>query len=147
MKHLNYASNHDGYTLWDRINDFEDKTADAATKVSMDEFSQAIIFTAQGIPEILSGEELLRSKQDSNNSYNAGDACQRDRLVARPPTLPVYKYYAGPIPPARGPSRLPHDLGRLIQRICASSTPPSPADRNRARWAPPCARSAGSKLS
>ncbi|HEV3309556.1 MAG TPA: pullulanase-associated domain-containing protein, partial [Chloroflexota bacterium] len=59
---LNYASNHDGYTLWDRINDFSDKTETMPTKIAMDELTEAIVLTSQGIPEILSGEEMLRTK-------------------------------------------------------------------------------------
>lgn len=92
---LNYASNHDGYTLWDRINDFTDKSDSMATKESMDEFAQAIIFTAQGMPEMLSGEELLRSKQDSNNSFNLGDAVNEIDWSRKSTYKSVFAYYAG----------------------------------------------------
>ena len=92
---LNYATNHDGYTLWDRINDFSDKSASTADKISMDELTQAIIFTSQGIAETTEGEEMLRTKGDSNNSYNSGDATNEIDWSRKAQYPSVFAYYAG----------------------------------------------------
>jgi pullulanase len=92
---LNYATSHDGYTLWDRINDFSDASASTADKISMDEFTQAIVFTAQGIPMMLSGEEFLRSKADNANSFNAGDAVNELNWSLKTTNSSVFNYYAG----------------------------------------------------
>ncbi|MDD6234084.1 MAG: type I pullulanase [Lachnospiraceae bacterium] len=75
---VNYASCHDNLTLWDEIN-----TSNASdpyeSRVKQNLMSAAIIYTAQGIPFIFSGEEMLRSKVKADgtfdeNSYNSPDS-------------------------------------------------------------------------
>ena len=74
---VNYASVHDGLTLWDRLNQgdalpngAETSTAD---RVRMASQAQALVLLSQGVPFVHMGAELLRSKSLSANSYNAGD--------------------------------------------------------------------------
>ena len=43
-------------------------------RVRMNLLSASIVYTAQGIPFMLSGEELLRSKEGDDNSYKSSDA-------------------------------------------------------------------------
>ena len=74
---INYASCHDNYTLMDKIN-VTRKDLPLEDRIKMNNLAAAIYLTAEGIPLIHAGEELLRTKVDSNgnivhNSYNSPD--------------------------------------------------------------------------
>ena len=74
---INYASCHDNYTLWDKISESTNGVSEA-DRVKMNNLAAAIYMTAEGIPLIHAGEELLRTKVDENgdvqhNSYNLSD--------------------------------------------------------------------------
>ena len=86
LQTINYASCHDNYTLFDNLTiDVMDangcSAAEAAAKAAeMNNLAAAYYITAQGVPFIHAGEEMLRSKPDAqqengfnHNSYNAGD--------------------------------------------------------------------------
>ena len=86
LQTINYASCHDNYTLFDNLTiDVMDATgctaAEAAEQAAaMNNLAAAYYITAQGVPFIHAGEEMLRSKPDAqqengfnHNSYNAGD--------------------------------------------------------------------------
>ena len=74
---VTYASCHDNLTLWDKLvisvkgksSDFNKRYNDL---VAMNKLAGAITFTSQGIPFILAGEELCRTKQGDENSYKSG---------------------------------------------------------------------------
>lgn len=75
---LNYVSCHDNLTLWDKINSSNpDDTLE--DRVKMNKLAASIVYTAQGIPFMLDGEEILRTKpNDKNtgfvdNSYKSSD--------------------------------------------------------------------------
>lgn len=75
---INYASCHDNMTLLDRIT----KSTPGASKedhIRMNNLSASIYMTAQGIPFLQAGEEMLRAKIDASgdfveNSYNSPDS-------------------------------------------------------------------------
>ena len=74
---VNYASVHDGMTLWDQVNSggvlpggAETATADRVRMVAQ---AQSLVLLGQGVPFVHMGADLLRSKSLSHNSYNAGD--------------------------------------------------------------------------
>ena len=74
---VNYASVHDGMTLWDEVNrggvlpgGAETATADRVRMVAQ---AQSLVLLGQGVPFVHMGADLLRSKSLSHNSYNAGD--------------------------------------------------------------------------
>jgi pullulanase len=91
---INFASTHDGYTLWDHL--LNDPSAtDDAIRIKMDELAQAIVFTSQGVPFIQGGEELLRTKSGNGNSYNAGDAVNELDWSRKQEHMDVFNYYAG----------------------------------------------------
>ena len=74
---INYASCHDNYTLMDKINATR-KDLGLADRIKMNNLAAAIYMTAEGIPLIHAGEEMLRTKVDSegniiHNSYNVPD--------------------------------------------------------------------------
>ena len=86
LQTINYASCHDNYTLFDNLTiDVMDATGCTAEEASqqaaaMNALAAAYYITAQGVPFIHAGEEMLRSKPDAqqevgfnHNSYNAGD--------------------------------------------------------------------------
>jgi len=70
---VNYASCHDNLTLWDKL---LMTCPDASRKelLAMNRLAAAIVFTSQGMPFFLSGEEFARSKpyegSVAENSYN-----------------------------------------------------------------------------
>ena len=86
LQTINYASCHDNYTLFDNLTiDVMDATGctaeeAAAQAADMNSLAAAYYITAQGVPFIHAGEEMLRSKPDAaqengfnHNSYSAGD--------------------------------------------------------------------------
>ena len=74
---VNYASVHDGLTLWDQFNQGSVLPAGAETatddRVRMASQAHALVLFSQGVPFVHMGADLLRSKSLSGNSYNAGD--------------------------------------------------------------------------
>ena len=86
LQTINYASCHDNYTLFDNLTidvmDAKGVTAAeaAAEAAAMNNLAAAYYITAQGVPFIHAGEEMLRSKPDAqqengfnHNSYSSGD--------------------------------------------------------------------------
>ncbi len=74
---VNYASCHDNMTLFDRL---QNSRPDASHEdlIKMNNLSAAIYMTAQGIPFMQAGEEMLRTKVKKDgsfdhNSYASGD--------------------------------------------------------------------------
>jgi pullulanase len=93
-EHINLASDHDLFTLWDRL--LRDPAApDDATRIRMDELTQAIVVTSQGVPFIQGGEEFLRTKGGDGNSYESGDVVNRFDWSRKRQYLAVFRYYAG----------------------------------------------------
>ena len=110
LQTINYASCHDNYTLFDNLTiDVMDATGctaeeAAAQAAAMNNLGAAYYITAQGVPFIHAGEEMLRSKPDAqqevgfnHNSYNAGDEINairwdklQEELVAS-----AHAYYQG----------------------------------------------------
>ncbi|MBD5525647.1 MAG: type I pullulanase [Lachnospiraceae bacterium] len=80
---INYASCHDNYTLWDKIS-VSRSAALEEDRIRMNNLAAAIYMTAEGIPLIHAGEEILRTKPSldpdednhgvEHNSYNLPDS-------------------------------------------------------------------------
>ncbi len=73
---VNYASCHDNMTLYDKLvtsslPDGSDYTQRNEDLVSKNKLAAAIIFTSQGVPFMLSGEEFGRTKEGDSNSYKS----------------------------------------------------------------------------
>ena len=74
-KVINYVSCHDNLTLWDKLQ-ISRPDCDAGERLGMNRLAAAMVFTAQGVPFFLSGEEFARTKpagkngEVSENSYN-----------------------------------------------------------------------------
>ena len=88
-------------TLWDKLSI---SNADAAKEdlVKMNKLSSAIVFTSQGVPFMLAGEEMLRTKPSQTtagafdeNSYASPDATNSIKWYAKGNVMDVYEYYKG----------------------------------------------------
>ncbi len=69
---VNYMSAHDNNTLWDKLlssNPFASKEE----LIRMNKLGAAIIMVSNGMPFMLSGEEILRTKKGDGNSYKSSD--------------------------------------------------------------------------
>ena len=70
---INYVSCHDDMCLVDRLkSSIPNITTDEL--IRLDELAQTVVFTSQGVPFMLSGEEMLRDKKGVHNSYNSPDS-------------------------------------------------------------------------
>lgn len=98
---VNYASCHDNMTLFDRLTQ---SCPDASLKarIRMNRLSAAICMTAQGIPFLQAGEELLRSKvwpdgHFDHNSYASPDSVNAIKWadLSRPEYADTVDFYRG----------------------------------------------------
>ena len=100
---ISYVSCHDDMCLVDRLkatmpgwNDATRSYADReAELIRLDLLAQTAVFTSQGVPFILAGEEMLRNKKGVHNSYASPDsinAINWDNLRRYPE---VFEYYRG----------------------------------------------------
>jgi pullulanase len=54
-----------------------------------------LVFTSQGIPFFLGGQEILRTKQGDHNSYNKPDAINAIQWQWKMDNMEIYEYYRG----------------------------------------------------
>lgn len=94
---INYVACHDGRTLWDRIvattedsNFYNDTILKAMNKLAA-----GIILTSQGVPFLHAGQEMLRTKFGSHNSYNQPDKINMIRWDYKQENMDIFKYYQG----------------------------------------------------
>ena len=89
-----YVSCHDDMCLTDRLRSSIPYIGDDEL-IRLDLLAQTAVLTSQGIPFILSGEEMLRDKKGVHNSYRSPDSINRldwNNLKRYPQ---VFDYYAG----------------------------------------------------
>ncbi|MCF0201939.1 MAG: type I pullulanase [Bacteroidaceae bacterium] len=68
-----YVSCHDDMCLTDRLR-ASIKGIDIHQLIRLDLLAQTAVFTSQGVPFMLAGEEMLRDKKGVHNSYNSPDS-------------------------------------------------------------------------
>lgn len=91
---INYVSCHDDMCLVDRLKaSVPGITTDEL--VRLDELAQTAVFTSQGVPFMLSGEEMLRDKKGVHNSYNSPDSINELRWENLKRYPQVFSYYEG----------------------------------------------------
>ena len=73
LQHVSYITCHDNYCLRDRIEASADKETEA-TKIRMNKLAQTAVLVSQGMSFIYGGEELFRTKQGIDNSYQSPDS-------------------------------------------------------------------------
>ena len=89
-----YVSCHDDMCLTDRLRSSIPYIGDDEL-IRLDLLAQTAVLTSQGVPFILSGEEMLRNKKGVHNSYRSPDSINRldwNNLKRYPQ---VFDYYAG----------------------------------------------------
>jgi len=73
---ISYVSCHDDMCLTDRLRASIPGLSEDAL-IRLDLLAQTAVMTSQGVPFLLSGEEMLRTKQGVHNSYNSPDSVNR----------------------------------------------------------------------
>ncbi|MCC3158866.1 type I pullulanase [Hymenobacter sp. 15J16-1T3B] len=91
---LNYVACHDDMVLWDKLR-AANPDASEEELIRMDALSNAIVFTAQGVPFLPVGDEFLRSKSGAHNSYNLPDSINQIDWGRKARYAPVFKFYRG----------------------------------------------------
>ena len=94
---INYAACHDGRTLWDQLiasTELDSSLTDTQLK-AMDKLAALILFTSQGVPFMHGGQEFLRTKFGSHNSYNQPDRVNKIRWEFKQENADVFHYYQG----------------------------------------------------
>lgn len=90
---VSYVSCHDDMCLADRLRSSMPGISNDEL-ISLDLLAQTAVFTSQGVPFILSGEEMLRDKKGVHNSYCSPDSINRldwNNLKRYPE---VFEYYS-----------------------------------------------------
>ncbi len=90
---ISYVSCHDDMCLVDRLRTSIPGIQDDEL-IRLDLLAQTAVLTSQGVPFILSGEEMLRNKKGVHNSYNSPDSINMLdwTLLQRYPQ--VFQYYS-----------------------------------------------------
>ena len=98
---INYASCHDNYTLWDKLQ-VSAKDASEEELIKMNNLTAAIYMLAQGTPFIHAGEEMLRTKVNEDGSFNHNSYDSPDSVnsikwatLENPTNMDVVNYYKG----------------------------------------------------
>ena len=88
-----YVSCHDDMCLVDRLKaSIKDITIDEL--IRLDLMAQTVVMTSQGVPFVLSGEEMLRDKKGVHNSYESPDSINHldwNNLERYPQVMEYYK--------------------------------------------------------
>lgn len=120
---VNYASCHDNLTLFDHLQTSRPE-ADEAALIKMNNLAAAVYITAEGVPFMQAGEEMLRTKVKDDgtfdsNSYSSGDLINALKWsdLEKEAYAQVYEYYKGLIA-----FRKAHDVLRLgsAEEVAAS---------------------------
>ena len=90
---LAYVSCHDDMCLVDRLKASIPKLSQDEL-IRLDLLAQTAVFTSQGVPFMLSGEELLRTKQGVHNSFESPDSINRLDWGNKERYPQVFKYYS-----------------------------------------------------
>lgn len=70
---INYVGSHDGQTLWDIGQYKQPVGTSSADRARSQVVALGTVLMGQGIPFMMAGDELLRSKAMDSNSYNSDD--------------------------------------------------------------------------
>ena len=89
---MSYVSCHDDMCLTDRLRASIPGITDEEL-IRLDLLAQTAVFTSQGVPFMLSGEELLRTKLGVHNSYESPDSINRLDWENKARYPEVFDYY------------------------------------------------------
>lgn len=89
---MSYVSCHDDMCLVDRLKaSIPNITEKELIRLNM--LAQTAVFTSQGVPFILSGEELMRTKKGVHNSFESPDSINQLDWTNKDRYPQVFKYY------------------------------------------------------
>jgi pullulanase len=96
---ITYASSHDNYTLWDKLQKVY-KDASKEELIRINKLVAAIVLTSQGISFIHAGEEMARTKIDEEgnmieNSYCSSDFVNKINWKMKGEYSDLLEYYRG----------------------------------------------------
>ena len=89
---MSYVSCHDDMCLVDRLKASIPKLSEAEL-IRLDLLAQTAVFTSQGVPFMLSGEELLRTKKGVHNSFESPDSINQLDWTNKSKYPQVFAYY------------------------------------------------------
>ena len=89
---MSYVSCHDDMCLVDRLKASIPKLSEAEL-IRLDLLAQTAVFTSQGVPFMLSGEELLRTKLGVHNSFESPDSINHLDWSNKAKYPQVFAYY------------------------------------------------------
>ena len=91
---MSYVSCHDDMCLVDRLRaSIPGLKANLSSLIALDLLAQTAVFTSQGVPFMLSGEELLRTKQGVHNSFESPDSINQLDWTNKERYPEVFAYY------------------------------------------------------
>ncbi len=88
---ISYVSCHDNHTLWDKL-DLSRPDASANDRKKMHRLALTIVLTAQGVPFLHAGTEMLRTKYGEENSYQSPDSINQIRWGWKSEHLDMVEY-------------------------------------------------------
>ena len=96
---INYASAHDNYTLWDKLQ-ISTPNCTEEELIAMNKLIAGIILTSQGISFVHAGEEMARTKEDEEgklveNSFESSDKVNKIYWDRKVKYKDLYEYYKG----------------------------------------------------
>ena len=92
MQMMSYVSCHDDMCLVDRLK-ASIPSLEMEELIRLDLLAQTAVFTSQGVPFMLSGEELLRTKQGVHNSFESPDSINHLDWSNKAKYPQVFDYY------------------------------------------------------
>ena len=96
---VNYVSCHDNLTLYDKltasVHNDEKYTLRREDLVKMDQLAAATVMMSRGVPFMLAGEELGRTKQGDENSYQSSIEINQIDWLSRYRYTSMTDYYKG----------------------------------------------------
>lgn len=91
---VNYAASHDNLTLYDKLKASRPDLNDEEY-MKLVNLAGAIVLTSQGIPFLMLGIDMMRSKKGEHNSYNAPDEINQIDWSNKSRYRKVFAYHQG----------------------------------------------------
>ncbi|MBX0291635.1 type I pullulanase [Hymenobacter sp. HSC-4F20] len=92
LQAINYVACHDDRVLWDKLR-VANPGASEDELIRMDLLSNTIVFTSQGVPFLTIGDDFLRTKGGSHNSYNQPDSVNQLDWARKARYLRINQFY------------------------------------------------------
>lgn len=92
---VNFVASHDGYTVVDKLKLSVGGDRAADELLPIDKLIHTILLTAQGVPFIRAGEEMMQDKQGEPNSFRSSDAVNRIDWSLKHANRDLFDYVRG----------------------------------------------------